>query len=128
MKSGFSASTASWLGRNSLIERGVLELVIDAGIGPSRKAVPTMRLPRPSARSSSVAEDLIVTIRFGGALIGTDTPQLSMDAAVLAEALGVAFCAAGAPGPPMVDEHADRLMAAAMMTTMLLGKRRMTTL
>jgi heme oxygenase len=88
-----------------------------------------MRLPRPSARSSSVAEDLIVTIRFGGAVIGTDTPQLSMDAAVLAEALGVAFCAAGAPGPPMVDEHADRLMAAAaMMTTMLLGKRRMTTL
>jgi hypothetical protein len=71
---------------------------------------------------------LIVTIRFGGAATGTETPQLSIGAASLAEELGVAFTAAGAPGPPRFDEHADTLMAAATMTMMLAEKRRMTTL
>jgi hypothetical protein len=48
-----------------------------SGTGPSLKAVPTMRLSSPRARSSSSVDDLIVTTRSGADSKVTSVPQLS---------------------------------------------------
>ncbi len=78
MKSGVRASTDSWPGTKSLTTLRPLPAVArDAGSGPSRNAEPTMRSPRPRASSSSVVEDLIVTMRSGAAVTVTLVPQLS---------------------------------------------------
>ena len=98
-----------------------------AGGSPSAKAVPTSRSPAPRASTISVAEDLMVTMRCGGAARVASTPQLvTVSGNPAASGAGAAGPDAAEPGDVAAGAapHAARASATAAAPSAGSSRRR----